>query len=341
MTFRNSFVLSGLLALVTACTETPAAEPAAGASGNDPGLAFAVRDTILPGVIEAPARVEPLLDATLSTKLMGQVVEVPVHAGDQVRAGTVLVRLDARDLSARREQANAGLRSAEAALDEARLQANRLRALHADSAAPRAQLDAAEAGLVRADQAVRAARAGAMEVESLSDYAVVRAPFGGTVIERLVDPGAFAAPGSPLVRIEDASRLRLVASVEPVLASRLRRGATIEVSIEGVPTSGRVEAVVPDRSASLVAIHVMVANPDRAFSSGSAATVSVPSGPRKAVLIPVTALVHRGDLTGVRVRSGPGGSVMRWVRVGRIHGGLAEVLSGLSAGDSIVVPAGA
>jgi RND family efflux transporter MFP subunit len=304
----------------------------------DPGEIIVLRDTLIPDDVEASATTEPVLSAVLSTKLMGRVMEVRIREGDVVAAGAILVRLDDRDLAARRDQADAGVRAADAAHNEARLQADRLRSLFADSAAPRAQLDAAEAGLVRAEQAVRGARAMAAEVEALTDYAEVRAPFGGVVVQRLVDPGAFVSPGMPLLRIDDPSRLRVVAAMPPSTASAVHRGSRVGVSIEGTSITGTVEGVVPVSGAALVNVQVLVGNASRRFSSGSAATVSVPGAPRKALLVPLTALVRNGDLAGVRVSAG-GRLVTRWVRLGRERAGAVEVLSGLKAGDSIVVPA--
>lgn len=326
------------VASVLACGQAPAAETPATTAAVDPATIHVLRDTLVPDDVEAPATTEPYVSAMLSTKLMGRVVEVLVREGDGVPAGAVLVRLDDRDLAARREQADAAIRAASAAHNEATLQARRLRVLYADSAAPRAQVDAAEAGLVRAEQAVRAARAGAAEVEALTDYAEVRAPFSGVVVQRLVDPGAFAAPGMPLIRLEDPSRLRVVAAVPPPTASAVRRGSVLQVSIEGVVVTGRVEGVVPATGAALTNIQVLVENPSARFSSGSAATVSVPGARRRALLIPLTALQRTGDLAGVRVRT-PGGTVTRWVRLGRERAGMIEVLSGLAAGDSILIPA--
>ncbi|HZI26799.1 MAG TPA: efflux RND transporter periplasmic adaptor subunit [Gemmatimonadaceae bacterium] len=326
------------VASVAACGVAPATESAATVAVADPVQILVLRDTLVPDDVEAPATTEPVLSAVLSTKLMGRVMEVRVREGDVVAAGAVLVRLDDRDLAARREQADAGVRAADAAHNEARLQADRLRSLFADSAAPRAHLDAAEAGLVRAEQAVRGARAMAAEVEALTDYAEVRAPFGGVIVQSLVDPGAFVAPGMPLVRIEDPSRLRVVAAVPPSTASAVHRGSRVGVSIEGTSITGTVEGVVPVSGAALVNVQVLVGNASRRFSSGSAATVSVPGAPRKALLVPLTALVRNGDLAGVRVSVG-GRPVTRWVRLGRERAGAVEVLSGLKAGDSIVVPA--
>jgi RND family efflux transporter MFP subunit len=170
----------------------------------------------------------------------------------------------------------------------------------------------------------------------MAGYATIAAPFAGTVVRRFVDPGTLAAPGAPLLTVEDASRLRLVAAVTPPAAARLRRGLTIEVSIEGVRAQGRVEGVVPAGNASLVTVQVIVENQQGRYSSGSAATVLVPGASRRALLVPAPAIVRTGDLTGVRVPSS-GGTVTRWVRLGRAHGEMVEVLSGLTAGDSVVM----
>lgn len=331
-------MLLAATAAVMACGEAPAAETHAVDRSTVPGAVVVVRDTTITAGVETPARVEPFLHAILGTKVMGRVVDVMVREGDRVVAGAVLVRLDARDLEARRTQAGAGLKAAEAAHQEAELAVARLRTLFADSAAPRAHLDAAEAGFTRAGQAVVAARAAVAEVEAVIDYAEVRAPFAGTVVQRLVDPGAFAAPGTPLLRIEDATQLRVIASVPPSGVRGLARGARVEATLEGVTATGVVEGVVPVAGASLVDVQVLVDNAGLAFSSGSAATLAAPGAPRRAILVPEGAVVRSGDLTGVHVRAS-GRDAPRWVRLGGSFGGLVEVLSGLTPGDSVVVPA--
>jgi RND family efflux transporter MFP subunit len=268
---------------------------------------------------------------------MGRVTAVNAREGDRVAAGAPLVTIDDRDLVARREQADAGIRSADAAHHEALLQATRLRALFADSAAPRAQLDAAEAGLVRAAQGLRAATAAAAELAAITDYATVRAPFAGVVVQRLVDVGALAAPGGPLVRLDDDSRLRVVANVAPAVAAGVRRGATLDMTIEGVATTGMVEGVVPAAGAALSAVQVIVDNREGRFASGSAAVVAIPGALRAARLVPAAAIVRSGDLTGVHVQ-GAEGATIRWVRLGARYGDAVEVLTGLATGDTVLVP---
>jgi RND family efflux transporter MFP subunit len=337
MDFRFRSVPMLAMAVALACGEVPAAESSTDVTTADVGTTLVLRDTLLTEVTEVSAVAEPLVTATLATKVMGQVLTVLPREGESVPVGAVLVRLDARDIAARREQAQAAMRGAEAALQDAARHAARIRALHADSAAAKAQLDAAETGLARAEQAALGARAAVTEVDVLADYANVRAPFRGVVVRRFVDAGAFVTPGMPLLQIEDASTLRVVAAVAPLVARSLRRGTSVRVSIEGVDATGVVEGIVPVAGASLSNVQVLVDNARQRFSSGSAASLSLTGGTRTALLVPTKALVRSGDLAGVRMRSA-GTTVTRWVRLGREHDGFTEILSGLVSGDTIVVP---
>lgn len=304
------------------------------------GTAVAARDTTLPVTFDAAGVAAPLQQATLSTKVMGTVTAVLVQEGDEVAAGQPLVRIDARDLDAKGAQAAASVALAEAARREVQAQADRIRALYADSAATRAQLDAAEGALARADAGVRAARAAAGELGAVSSYATIRAPFAGVVTRRFVDPGAFAAPGAPLVHVMDATRLRVAATAAPDMVRGVRRGQAIAATVEGRPVSARVEGVVPAPSGRLYTVNALVANPDRAMLAGSAAVLALPLGSRAALVIPAAAVARDGDLTGVTLRTAAGDDV-RWVRLGRAAGGWVEVSAGLRRGDRVVVPSAA
>jgi RND family efflux transporter MFP subunit len=268
---------------------------------------------------------------------MGSVTEVLVREGDRVGQGAVLARVDARDIAARREQVHAGIDEAAAVHQDAETQAARFRALYADSAATRAQLDAAETGLARARAGLEAARAAAGELDALGTYSEVRAPFAGVVTERFVDRGAFVAPGSPLVRVEDASRLRVRVTVTPGVAAALARGDSVAARIEDQPAAAIVEGVVP-AGASLYNVNAIVDNRAGAFSSGGSAVLLLSTGQRSGLLVRARALVREGDLVGVRVGT-PAGSELRWIRTGPGPEGQVEVLAGLRAGERVLVPA--
>jgi len=333
-----AFVLIALPVLAACAGDTPDAEATAVRTPiSTEGLrAVAVTDSLLPDVSEAVGSAAPLLSSTLSTKLMATVSSVHVQAGDRVQRGDLLVSLDVRDIDAKASQASGNLQGAEAMLADAEVQVARMRALYADSAAPKAQLDAAEAGLARARAAVLGARGGVAEAAAVREYGAIRAPFDGVVTQRFVDPGAFAAPGAPLVMVQQSGSLRVTALVPPAAAMRVARGAKVEVSIEGIATTGTIEGVVAAPSGGLYTVNVIVANPDGAFASGGSATVLLPGGERTVRLIPANAVTREGDLTGVLVRANDV-TERRWVRLGRSRGAYVEVLSGVNAGDMVMV----
>lgn len=330
----SAVLLTAATVLISGCgPEAASGESAPPAIAGTPAV---VREAPIVAVIEAAGRAEPLEQATLSTRLMGQVVEVAVREGDRVAQGAVLVRIDDTDLMARRGQVEAQLAQAEAARREARLMADRLRSLYADSAAPKAQLDAAEAGLARAEAAVGQAQAALAEVDAMRGYAVIRAPFAGTVTQRFVDLGAFAAPGAPLVTVQNVSRLRVSGSAGPDAVRDLRRGAPVDVIIEGAPATGVVEGVVPTPGGQSYTVNVIVDNAAARFLAQSAATVLVPVGERTGLLVPASAITRDGDLAGVRLSSN-GRTELRWIRVGRRIGTDFEVIAGLAAGDTVLL----
>jgi RND family efflux transporter MFP subunit len=302
------------------------------------GEIYVVHDTTIDAVFDAAGTAAPVQRATLSTKLMGTVTTVLVQEGDRVRAGEPLVRIDARDLSAKSTQVAATVAEAEVMHNDARAQANRIRALYADSAATRAQLDAAETGLARTDAGLRAAQAAASELGAISSYSVVRAPFAGLVTKRFVDPGAFAAPGAPLVALQDVSTLRISASTTPEIAAALDRGQTLDALVERTPVRVTIEGVVPSLTGSLYTINAVVPNPDAVLLAGSRATLRLPTGLRRALVVPARAIERAGDLTGTIVRTADGDD-RRWVRLGVALGSMVEVTAGLRPGETIVVPA--
>ena len=330
----SGLVLSTLV--IDACAPKAAPTPAERLPLG--GTPVAVTDTLVIDGFEASGTAEPLRVATLSTKLMGTVTTVAVHEGDHVAANQVLVRLDARDLDAKRAQMDAGLAEATAVHQDATAQVARMRALYADSAATRVQLDQATTGLARAVAAVATARGMAAELAATASYADVRAPFAGVVTHRSVDPGAFAAPGAPLVTVEDARALRVTVIAAPDAVRGLRRGATIGATIGDTAVRATIEGTVP-AGANLYTINAIVPNGDGRFLSGSAATLTLPRGTRRTILVPAGAIIRQGDLTGVRTAS-RGQASLRWVKLGRVQGGAVEVLAGLARGDTVIVAGG-
>ena len=323
-------------ALVVAGHFRPASVPPPASHEVAPLETVTALDTVIVATVEAAGIAAPIQQATLSTRLMGTVTAVLVQEGQSVRRGEPLVRLDTRELSAKEDQVRAELAAAQSRVDDAERYAVRIRGLYADSAAPKALLDGAETGLAQARAGLAQAQGAQRELAAVADYGTVRSPFDGVVTRRFVDPGAFAAPGAPLVTVQDGRTLRISVTTTPDLARSLARGAMIESRIEGAPAVARVEGFIPAPGGALYTINALVdARGDR-FATGGAAVLLVPRGTRHAVFVPLNTIARQGDLTGVRVLEA-GHANLRWVRLGAARDGLVEVVSGLQGGERLVV----
>lgn len=307
----------------------------------------AVMEAPAPRGVPAVGSVEPIRRASPASRLMGTVVAAPFEEGDRVAAGQVLVRIDDRDLAARRAQQETRVAEAQVLLTDAETNLTRMRALEAERAIAGIQLEQAQTGRARAAAGLEAARASLREIEANASYGTVTAPFAGEIVRKNVNVGDVATPGAPLFVLEDLSRLRVVASVGEAAAARLRPGARVPVQIEaaGVRAVGVVEAVVPASRPPVTGfrVNVILGRPSAAVISGMTATVLVPSdepdaGPGTRRLVPRDALVRRGQMVGVFVVDGTTAR-LRWVRVGLEDGESVEVLSGLRGGERVVVGA--
>lgn len=332
---RSTAAVLAAAVVAAACTPADARITDDAVASVATGTVITIADTTIATTLDATGVAAPLREATLSTKLMASVVGVDVLEGSVVRAGQVLVRLDARDLAAKREQVRAGLAAAQAMHAQASAHVARMRSLHKEDAAPTAMLEQAETQFAQATSGLRAAQAASAELDAVESYAALTAPFAGTVTARFVDPGAFAAPGAPLVQLQDASQLRITVHVSPDVARTLAKGARVDVRVEGTSDVATVEGVVPAMG-GLYAINAILDNRDGRHPANGAATLAVPTGTQRGLAVPEAALIREGDLVGVLLRTNAG-DVRRWIRTGAVANGLVEVTAGLRAGDQVVL----
>lgn len=327
-------VLGGLaLAALSGCKQE---HREAAAPRRVEGAVHVVRDSLVESHLETTGTAAPRLVADLSTRLMGKVLTVSVKEGDRVRAGQALLQVDGRDLDARSEGLASGLEAAQSQLALAEKQARRMKALYADSAVPKASLDQAQAELDRARAGLSQVRSQDAELRNIQGYSKISAPFDGKVVARHVDPGMMATPGAPLLRVEDASVLRISATTTTATARNLSAGQVLTARVDGHEVRAKIEGIVPSGSGNLTVVNAIVENRADTLASGAVATLLLPRGTRMARLLPQSWLEREGDLVGVWVRTAQG-DTKRWIRTGNAMGEGVEVLSGLAEGDSIVV----
>lgn len=287
------------------------------------------------GVVEAVQR------ADLAAQTAGRVTVVNVDINDRVKAGDVLLRLTSVEQQAGVNTARAQLRSAEAALAEAAANYRRYAALAGDQFVSKAQLDQARATRDSAVAARDAARAQLSEAGQQTDYTVVRAPFAGVVSARRVEPGESVAPGQLLMSIHAPDALRIQVQVPQSDAAAIQRAGSAQVILADGRTLEAAEvAVYPAADPATHSVGVRVTLPvlEDAPTPGVTAKVVFPIGGGSgaaALSIPQTAIVQRGELSGVYVLAGDR-LALRQLRLGRRSGDSVEVLAGLNRGDQVV-----
>jgi RND family efflux transporter MFP subunit len=319
-------LLAALAAAACARAE-PAEHPPAAATRDV--AAVRVDGAERAGTYRAAGTVRAARRAELSTRLMGRIESVRVRAGDAVRAGQLLATVERGALSAAQAQAAS-------ALDLATSSLRRTERLYADSAVPLVQLEAARNAHAQAEAQVRA-------VQADLAYADLRAPFAGVVAERRAEPGDNAAPGRPLLVLEDRTARELVVTAPEEVAARIAPGQRVPVEIGSAGRRGTAEvlAVVPGADPRSPTVEIRLRGPADA-APGLAVVAELPAaGSASSLLVPAAALVHRGQLDGVYLFAPDTTLRLRWVRVGRSFGGSVEVVSGLVPGDVVAADAAA
>lgn len=170
----------------------------------------------------AQAQVVSLNESRIAAEISGRVLALPVEPGQRIARGAMVARLDCTDHELAAASARAALQAGEARAQLARLQHERARKLAGEGFISTDALDAraAELDAARAEVAVR--RAALDSAHAATAKCVVRAPFPAIVVERLAQQGELAAPGTPLARLLDTSRIEVRAEVQTADAADLR-----------------------------------------------------------------------------------------------------------------------
>lgn len=303
--------------------------------------AVAVAPAAVADQVEVTGSLHGAREAVLSAKVMGTVTAIRKAAGETVRRGEVVIVLDDREVAGNIAQAEGALAQAKAAAALAGSNLQRFEQLHAKGAASQLELDQARYAHETAQGAVRQAEGAVSAAGSYRASAQVPAPFDGQVVDRMIEVGDMAAPGRPLMRVEDVTTLRLHVSLAETQASVAQPGAAVAVTVPSLPGrewTGTVAEVVPAVDPATRTQLVKVDLPqDGALRSGLFARARFTTGERQVISIPRSALVRRGGLTGVYIADGSR-AAFRLVELADSQAGdTIEVLSGLKAGDRVIV----
>ena len=274
---------------------------------------------------EVAGTVRAKLRATLEARLSGRIQQMPVVLGGKVQNGQLIARLDAAEMAARLEQA-------EASLEQAEREWKRVSALFEQQSVTRAEYDSVESRR-------RIAKGALAEARAMMSYVEIVAPFDGVVTKKWADVGDLASPGKPLVDIEDPSALQMEADVPEAMTSQIRKDSRLRVRVDATKDDleGVVAEIAPAADTVSRTFRVKLDLPSTAgLMPGQFARLAVPIGERKSVRVPVSAVVQRGQLEIVFIVANHRAQ-LRLVKTGKRIGDETEILSGLNGGESVAV----
>lgn len=292
--------------------------------------------------------------AVLAAQVMGHVQQVLVHEGDFVKAGQTLAILDDASMRAAVDQAQAAVKAVQGQQAAAQTQADlaestlaRYKQLQSqksvspqemDEVSRRAQAAAAQVQALHAQ--AQAAQAQEASARTMLGYTRIRAPFSGVITARMVDPGALASPGVPLLQVDSAGPLELQTTVDESIIMNVRKGMSISVTADGAPGTvarGTVSEIVPAADPASHSFLVKITLPHSPMlRAGMYASAAIPTGSHQAILVPRSAVLLRGSLNCAYVLDSNGIAQLRYITLGPVQGSMVEVLSGISAGEKLV-----
>lgn len=367
--------LAGLIAmsafLLTACNDKTGPSSTKEASVIKARIAVA-QESRQPILYEAVATISARTASTISGKLMGTVLSIQVKEGDLVKKGDLLVKLDKRQVLTQLDQARAGLREAQRAEASAvsSVESAKAAAQLAESAFQRYQkllqensvsrqgfdeinsrhlqaqatVSQAQAMLEVARSRVQQAKAAVRGVKISDNDALVRAPYAGRVVKKLVNTGDLASPGMPLLVLEREGVYCADLELPERYINEVKLDEPVRVVVDaiGADVTGRVGRIIPLADPQSRTFQIKVGMPESLkLSSGMFARVYIPVGGTGMLLVPQSAVISAGQLTGVYIVDENNRARFRLVRTGTVVEDQVQIISGLSAGQKylpVVVP---
>jgi len=275
------------------------------------------------------ATIEAVHKATVSAQTRGRIIEITVDVDDYVSKGAVIIRM--RDKGQR-----AAFNAAEARFEEAQADHKRIKEVYAKKLVAKAMLDKAEASL-------KARRANMAQAEEALEHTLVRAPYSGIVVKRHVEVGEVARVGQKLMTGLSLEKLRATVNLPQSLIHDVRKYKKAWVWVgkqkdKKVASASLTISSFADPVTRTFAVRVNLAASDLQIYPGMHTKVAFLTGEITRMVIPVSAVVHRSEVTGVYVQDESKNIRFRYVRVGELlDDKQIEILAGLVVGESVIL----
>ncbi len=295
------------------------------------------------GTISATGVVATLPGAMFSVVATqpARIAEITKVVGDTVKSGETLVRFEFPSLRAQRSVTEAAMKSAAVRVQQAQLTQERIRSLVAKGAASRSEHDDADRDVTAAEAELAIAKAALAAVDAQSGNTIIRAPFDGTVTERLHNPGdtVRADESDPILRLIDPRQVHVMVTLPVADTARFVVGATARTIAEGQSKPDLLRVATrpaPEGGAKTVEVTLAFDTPTE-LKPGTQVGIEIDAEQRSNVpLVPAVAVIRDNPAEPVVVVAVGGVVQRRRVVIGLVDGENNEILSGLKPGELII-----
>ena len=320
-------------------------------ANNDPAVKVQVSkanaDAQSPYVM-ASGKIEAENSANVSTRMMGYVTKLNVKVGQKVSEGQLLVSINSSDLQAKKAQVDAAILQAKAGFENAKKDYERFKVLFQQQSASQKELDDMTSRYEMAKAGLEGAEQMRNEVAAQFSYSNLKAPFSGIVTNTFVKEGDMANPGMPLVSLEGAKTKQVTAMVSESEINAISNGMKAKILVKSINKEINGKVIEVSSSAKNTGgqylVKIALENADASVLSGMFVNVQFPikktaSKVQNGFTVPESALVKKGQLTGIYTVAENNIAILRWIRTGKTIGNEVEILSGLSANETYIVAA--
>lgn len=284
--------------------------------------------------------VEAVQQATLFAQTSGRVIKLTYDVDDFVKKGSVIARLRDTEQKARLNQAKAGLDAAKAQAKEADLEFTRVAGLYEKKLVSASLRDKADAGLKSAVAQLNAASARYDESKEQLAHTIIRAPFSGTLTKRHIELGETLQVGQAVVSgVAQQDALRFNVQVPQRLINTARQLASVEIILgDGSHIASDQITIFPtaDTTTHSFQLRALVFSNSYRLYPGMFVKVGLETGTQKQISIPVSSVVHRGELNAVYILGEDNKVSLRQVRLGRSRDDQYIILAGLQDGEQLI-----
>jgi RND family efflux transporter MFP subunit len=276
----------------------------------------------------------------IASRIMGYIRSITVKEGDKIRKGQLLLTIDPTEIQARLEEAEARLAQANARSKEAKADLQRYKQLFEQRLVAATQFRKVELAYEVAEQEQRAAEAALSRVRVEMQYAEIRSPVDGVVVQKQRQKGDIATPGAALLTVENPENIVMRTFIREDHLENIKVGDPVRITVDAarLQTDGIVTQVVTAGDPATHSYMVKAALKDsRGARTGMFARAEFSIGRKWGITVPREAIVMRADLPGTYVVDDQGRAHFRMLRTGRELDGDMEILAGLNGGERIAL----